>query len=73
MPYYKNSKIFLVTSLFLVFLVLTYILKPTNFQYGKSIIFGTKHQARFVFFDLGANNGDSVLLFFEMAKKGATL
>jgi hypothetical protein len=72
-----NTKLvfFVLFILCLVFFVLIYVIEQESFFDGEETILiassSTHSSPRFVFFDLGANNGDSVLLFFEIKYNGS--
>jgi len=63
----SNKLIVLLVLILIIGLFISY--KNRLFDYNLPILVST-NERKFVFFDLGVNNGDSLLNFFEMTSQG---
>lgn len=64
---YDRNRLF-VSMFAIVFLVIFFFCNNTSKQSFEKV--SSVPKRRYVFFDLGVNNGDSLLSFFEMKSKG---
>lgn len=66
---YRNSLLLVASIILIIFIINSHKFQSPDSSSNLSL-FANPSQPKHVFFDLGANNGDSVLEFFELNSQG---